>query len=86
MQTQNRFFDDIAKLLGEGISAAIKCGENVKNCTKNNISPSESSATAADEKLDRIYEMVSKSRAENETLKEKIAQFEKELQQLKTKK
>ena len=83
MQTQNRFFDDIAKLVGEGVGAAIKCAEKVKDCSSNSSASASESQTGMGDKSDRIYEMVSNSRAETEALHDRIAKLEKELQALK---
>lgn len=82
MQTQNRFFDELAKVAGTGVSMAMKAGSRLRECAgeaKGSSYTQPQDAHQVQDTLDRIYEMVSNTRSDMEELKEKVAALEEKM-------
>jgi BMFP domain-containing protein YqiC len=81
-QTQNRLFDEMARLMGDAASVA----QGVKREAES-VFRTQMERLVADldlvkrEEFDVVREMASQARAENEMLKQKIAELEAKLAQ-----
>ncbi len=81
-QTQNRLFDEMARLMGDAASVA----QGVKREAES-VFRTQMERIVADldlvkrEEFDVVREMASTARAENETLKQRIAELEAKLAQ-----
>lgn len=81
-QTQNRLFDEMARLMGDAASVA----QGVKREAES-VFRTQMERIVADldlvkrEEFDVVREMASQARAENETLKQRIAELEAKLAQ-----
>lgn len=84
MQTQNRLFDDIAKMAGGALSALGSLKQEIETLVRDRIerTMSESNMVPRAE-FDAVKEVAATARLEQEKLSERVDALEKELAALK---
>ena len=81
MQTQNRIFDDLAKVAGGALSALGSLKQEIEAMIRDRLERTMADASfVRREEFDAVKEMASAARLENEKLAQRIADLEKALQ------
>jgi hypothetical protein len=80
MQTQNRIFDDIAKVAGGALSALGSLKQEIEGMIRDRLERYMADANFVPRaEFDAVKEMAAKARTENDALEARIAALEKAL-------
>ncbi len=80
MQTQNRIFDDMAKMAGGALSALTALKDEIEAMIRDRLERTMADANfVRRDEFDAVKEMAALARAEQEKLQARIAEIEKQL-------
>ena len=81
MQSENRFFDDLAKVANGALGSLASFGTEVENRVRDQVDKMLSRMDIVRrEEFDAVKTMAAKAREENETLAARLAKLEAELE------
>ncbi len=84
MQTQNRIFDDLAKVAGGALTALGSLKQEIEGMIRDKLERYMADANfVRRDEFDAVSEMAANARSENEKLEARIAELEKALSALK---
>jgi BMFP domain-containing protein YqiC len=80
MQTQNRIFDDMAKMAGGALSALTALKDEIEAMIRDRLERTMADANfVRRDEFDAVKEMAALARAEQEKLQARLAEIEKQL-------